>query len=143
MVRQIRRDAASAVSRHRQSSGANLTTAQIHKRRTDLRPGPANSRGLQGGDAELLESLEQRIHDAGAERRIVQCTIKVRFSGFETTTAGKIRGSTGTGDLRRSAAVRLAREANGRCRLLGLGVRLAHPAVDRQLGLFDGVSEAN
>jgi len=28
-------------------------------------------------------------------------------------------------------------------RLLGLGVRLAHPAVDRQLGLFDGVSEAN
>jgi DNA polymerase-4 len=90
----------------------------------------------------LLESLEQRIHDAGAERRIVQCTIKIRFSGFETTTAGRFAGGPAPeifAELLQSAWQRGKRPV----RLVGLGVRLAHPAVDRQLGLFDGVSEAN
>ncbi len=90
----------------------------------------------------LLQALEQRIQDAGAGNRIDQCTIKVRFDGFETTTAG--RSATGPDPNVFADLLTAAWQRGGRpVRLLGLGVRLTHPAVDRQLGLFELISDAN
>jgi DNA polymerase-4 len=90
----------------------------------------------------LLEALEKRIHDAGAGNRIEQCFMKLRFSGFETTTAGRPATSADPAlfaELLQSAWERGRRPV----RLMGLGVRLSHPAVDRQLGLFSESSAAN
>lgn len=83
----------------------------------------------------LLGDLQERIRQAGVARRIEQCFIKVRFAGFETTTAGHAaRGA----DAATFAQLLETAWARGRrpVRLLGIGVRLDHPAVDRQLGLF-------
>lgn len=84
----------------------------------------------------LLGDLEERIHRASAGRRIDQCFIKVRFSGFETTTAG--RASRAADPAVFDHLLETAWERGQRpVRLLGIGVRLDHPAVDRQLGLFE------
>lgn len=98
--------------------------------------------GCEAALPALLEALEQRIHDAGADNRIEQCFIKLRFTGFETTSAGKVAASA---DPDLFAALLRSAWARGRrpVRLLGLGVRLSHPAVDRQLGLFSVSSAAN
>lgn len=86
--------------------------------------------------AALQGDLDERIHRAGAAGRIDQCFIKVRFSGFETTTASRASNSADPAvfaDLLDTAWNRKSRPV----RLLGIGVRLVHPAVDRQLALFD------
>ena len=98
--------------------------------------------GCEAALPALLDALEQRIHEAGAGSRIEQCYVKLRFTGFDTTTAGRAAPSADPelfASLLRSAWERGHRPV----RLLGLGVRLAHPAVDRQLGLFSESSEAN
>lgn len=92
--------------------------------------------------AELLGDLDERVHRAGAAARIEACFVKMRFDGFETTTAG--RGSRHTDPAVFETLLATAWERGRRpVRLLGVGVRLDHPAVDRQLGLFEVASPAN
>jgi DNA polymerase IV len=90
----------------------------------------------------LLDDLDERIRRAGAAARIEQCFVKVRFNGFETTTAG--RSSRQTDPELFEALLETAWERGRRpVRLIGIGVRLDQPAVDRQLGLFEVSSPAN
>lgn len=84
----------------------------------------------------LLGELEERIHRAGAASRITACFIKVRFSGFETTTAA--RGARSPSASIFDGLLETAWQRGGRpVRLLGMGVRLDQPTVDRQLALFE------
>jgi DNA polymerase IV len=90
----------------------------------------------------LVGDLEERIHRAEVAGRVEQCFVKVRFNGFETTTAGRAsrRAEPATfGELLEVAWARGQRPV----RLLGIGVRLDQPAVDRQLGLFEASAPAN
>lgn len=90
----------------------------------------------------LMVDLEERIHRAAAAGRIEQCFIKVRFHGFETTTAGRAARRAEPGTY--AELLDIAWERGQRpVRLLGIGVRLDQPAVDRQLGLFEEPSPAN
>lgn len=61
--------------------------------------------------------------------------MKVRFEGFETTTAS---GPSKIVDLAVFEKLLETAWARGHrpVRLLGLGVRLDHPAAEQQLGLF-------
>ena len=84
----------------------------------------------------LLPMLEARIGESGVTGRVDQCFIKVRFTGFETTTASQMSPSASRSifdTLLDTAWERGARPV----RLLGIGVRLAQPAVERQLPLFE------
>ncbi len=84
----------------------------------------------------LHEELQARIGRAQCEDRISGRTVKVRFTGFETTTIA----SAGI-DTTYEAYVALLESAWQRAgkpvRLLGLGVQLAPPEDDTQMGLFD------
>ena len=84
---------------------------------------------------ELFEELETRIDNAGARQRIDQCFVKVRFSDFSTTTVSSMGSNcslAGYQELLRTGWARGAMPV----RLLGLGVRLAHPDSADQLVLF-------
>ena len=90
---------------------------------------------LAAGEA-LFAELERRIERTGTRARIEQSFVKVRFNDFTTTTAagaGKDYHWSKFAELLQQAWQRKAQPV----RLLGLGVRLAHPAVDRQLVLFE------
>lgn len=87
----------------------------------------------------LFPELARRIERADALNRIDQCFVKVRFSDFTTTTAsraGKAYDWAIFAELLEQAWQRRSQPV----RLLGLGVRLAHPAVDRQLALFESAN---
>jgi DNA polymerase-4 len=119
-------------SRRRKSVSVERTYA------TDI----ADLPGCEAALPDLLNALQQRIEDAGAGNRIEQCFVKLRFSGFETTTAGRAAASVDPEVF--TALLRSAWQRGRRpVRLMGLGVRLSHPAVDRQLGLFSDSSAAN
>jgi DNA polymerase-4 len=83
----------------------------------------------------LMDDLTARIDRAGAAGRIDGCFVKVRFSGFETTTASCPARGTGLAVFEELLSTAWER-GHRPVRLLGLGVRLHHPAVDQQLGLF-------
>jgi len=84
----------------------------------------------------LQGDLDERIHRAGAAERVDQCFIKVRFSGFDTTTAG--RAASRADPVTFVELLETAWQRGRRpVRLLGIGVRLVQPAVDRQLALFE------
>jgi DNA polymerase-4 len=90
----------------------------------------------------LLDELDARIARAEAGKRIGQCFIKVRFSGFETTTASRAASSADAALYRDLLGTAWAR-GHRPVRLLGVGVRLDQPAVDRQLALFSAPSGEN
>lgn len=84
----------------------------------------------------LMDPLEERILRAGAGNRIEAVFVKVRFEGFETTTAqgpGRAAAVERYLELLETAWQRGHRPV----RLLGIGVRLDHPASEQQLGLFE------
>ena len=84
---------------------------------------------------ELVDELEQRIHRADCRAAINQRTIKVRFTGFETTTVASSGTGTEFADYKTLLERAWQRQAKP-VRLLGVGVRLAPPESDHQLGLF-------
>jgi len=84
----------------------------------------------------LLAELESRIQRAGCAGRIQGCFVKVRFSGFDTTTAAAPAGAPDRALFESLFATAWSRGARP-VRLLGLGVRVDQPAVERQLGLFE------
>ncbi|MEZ5558899.1 MAG: DNA polymerase IV [Pseudomonadales bacterium] len=89
---------------------------------------------------DLLLALDERLHRAGAAGRVTQSTIKVRFAGFETTTAARSAVAL-EADVYRQLLDTAWHRGRRPVRLLGIGVKLAHPAVERQLALFDSSSE--
>ena len=90
---------------------------------------------LSAGEA-LFPELERRIEKSSARSRIDQCFVKVRFADFTTTTASSAGKDYSWPKF--TALLEQAWQRRGEpVRLLGLGVRLAHPEVDRQLPLFD------
>ena len=99
----------------------------------------ANWSGCLAASKALFPELEHRIERAAARSRVDQSFVKVRFADFTTTTAssaGKDYSWPKFAGLLEQAWQRRAQPV----RLLGLGVRLAHPAVDRQLSLFEPAS---
>lgn len=113
------------VNRIRKSLSAERTYAQ------DLPTFEACLTALQS----LVDELEQRIARAECREVITQRTMKVRFTGFETTTVASVGHTTAFEDYRALLATAWQRKAKP-VRLLGVGVRLAAPDADQQLGLF-------
>lgn len=83
----------------------------------------------------LVEDLEKRISRAQCRARIQQRTMKVRFSGFETTTVASA-GTTTAYDTYEKLFNQAWQRQQKPVRLLGVGVKLAPPDHDAQLGLF-------
>ena len=96
--------------------------------------------------AALFADLQERIDskskqdraatdETSARSRIDQCFVKVRFSDFSTTTVSSMQSA-----CEKSAFEQLIKQGWARAqqpvRLLGLGVRLAHPESRDQLALF-------
>jgi len=83
----------------------------------------------------LVEELQERIARAECRHLITARTIKVRFAGFETTTAASAGFETALPAY--EALLRTAWQRQEKpVRLLGVGVRLNPPNSDQQLGLF-------
>ncbi len=85
--------------------------------------------------AKLVLELEERIQRAECRAAINQRTIKVRFAGFETTTVSSAGHSTTFEDYRELLHTAWQRQSKP-VRLLGVGVGLAPPQAEQQLGLF-------
>lgn len=85
--------------------------------------------------AELFADLEVRIDNNKARSRIDQCFVKVRFSDFSTTTVASQQGGCQLPTYTSLISEGWQR-AGKPVRLLGLGVRLAHPDSADQLALF-------
>ena len=83
----------------------------------------------------LVEELQQRIEQTDCRTRIIQRTIKVRFSGFDTTTAANSGANTTATDYQQLFDIAWQRHRKP-VRLIGIGVKLAPPSEDSQLGLF-------
>ena len=85
----------------------------------------------------LYDDLQHRIdsNKNNARERIDQCFVKVRFSDFSTTTVSSMKSG-----CEQTVFDALINEGWGRggkpVRLIGLGVRLAHPDSKDQLALF-------
>jgi len=85
----------------------------------------------------LFEDLQNRIdsNKSNARERIDQCFVKVRFSDFSTTTVSSMKSI-----CEQTVFDALISEGWSRAskpvRLIGLGVRLAHPDSRDQLALF-------
>ncbi len=84
----------------------------------------------------LFIDLQGRIESSKARERIDQCFVKVRFSDFSTTTVSSMKSACDLADFEALIAEGWRRAARP-VRLLGLGVRLAHPDSADQLALFD------
>ena len=84
---------------------------------------------------ELVDELEQRISRAECRNLITQRTMKVRFTGFETTTVANIGYATDFADYKSLLETAWQRQKKP-VRLLGVGVKLAAPDEDLQMGLF-------
>lgn len=89
----------------------------------------------------LFIDLQNRIdgNKSNARERIDQCFVKVRFSDFSTTTVSSMRRSCEQKVFESLINQGWAR-ASKPVRLIGLGVRLAHPDSRDQLALFDDSS---
>jgi len=85
--------------------------------------------------AALFADLEKRIDKASARDRIDQCFVKVRFSDFSTTTVSSMQSGMTLADYGGLIEAGWLRGKQP-VRLLGLGVRLAHPDSADQLALF-------
>ncbi|NNF17422.1 MAG: DNA polymerase IV [Gammaproteobacteria bacterium] len=83
----------------------------------------------------LVAELEERISRAECETRITARTIKVRFAGFETTTAATQGRTAVLADFLDLLHVAWQRGQKP-VRLIGVGVKLQAPPTDLQLGLF-------
>ncbi len=84
---------------------------------------------------DIHDELHNRIAKADCAERISGRTVKVRFAGFETTTAASAGYDTSFeayATLMENAWLRAQRPV----RLLGIGVQLAPPRDASQLGLF-------
>lgn len=84
---------------------------------------------------DLVDELHTRIERAECRNLITQRTMKVRFSGFQTTTVASTGITTELADYKQLLTTAWSREQRP-VRLLGVGVRLAKPEEDIQLGLF-------
>ena len=83
----------------------------------------------------LFEDLQGRIDANNARARIDQCFVKVRFSDFTTTTVSNMGNKCTLADF--EGLIHSGWQRGGQpVRLLGLGVRLAHPDAAGQLALF-------
>jgi len=83
----------------------------------------------------LVADLDQRILRAECRNLITQRTMKVRFSGFLTTTVASSGSDTHLRDYKQLLARAWEREQKP-VRLIGVGVKLTKPDDDVQLGLF-------
>lgn len=83
----------------------------------------------------LVGELETRIQRAECQHRIISRTIKVRFKGFETTTAAHAGSNVSLNDFRSLLEIAWARGQKP-VRLIGVSVKLRAPHEDGQLGLF-------
>jgi DNA polymerase-4 len=84
---------------------------------------------------DLVEELEERINRAECRELITQRTMKVRFTGFETTTVANIGFATDFTDYKSLLETAWQRQKKP-VRLLGVGVKLAAPSKGAQMGLF-------
>ena len=85
----------------------------------------------------LYDDLQHRIDNNknNARERIDQCFVKVRFSDFSTTTVSSMK--SGCEQAVFDALINEGWARGGKpVRLIGLGVRLAHPDSKDQLALF-------
>lgn len=83
----------------------------------------------------LLEELHTRIERARCRALITQRTVKVRFDNFETTTVAIAGSGTASADYQQLLTTAWQRQQKP-VRLIGVGVKLAAPAAQDQLGLF-------
>ncbi len=83
----------------------------------------------------LVDELEQRIQRAECRNLISQRMLKLRFSGFVTTTVASVGVTTTLNDYEV-----LLKQAWQRkqlpVRLIGVGIKLTSPTAEQQLGLF-------
>ena len=86
--------------------------------------------------ADLVDELETRIERAACRTAITHRTIKVRFAGFETTTAAFSGTDTGLQAYLELLATAWQRGSRP-VRLLGVGVKLDTDSNENQLGLFE------
>lgn len=84
----------------------------------------------------LVEELDQRIDRAECRSQIAGRVIKVRFTGFETTTVTSVGYTTALDDYRQLFTTAWQRQLKP-VRLLGVGVRLKSEPASDQLGLFE------
>ncbi len=85
--------------------------------------------------AALFDDLQTRIDANKSRDRIDQCFVKVRFSDFTTTTVSSMGNQCTLEDY--TALIQSGWQRGAQpVRLLGLGVRLAHPDTADQLTLF-------
>lgn len=84
---------------------------------------------------DLVLELEQRIDRAECSHRITGRTIKVRFEGFETTTAATMGHTATLADFTKLLSIAWQRGRKP-VRLIGVGVKLRPPDSENQLGLF-------
>lgn len=89
----------------------------------------------------LVQELDERISRAACRNAIKQRTVKVRFAGFETTTVASAGTGTSLDEYRALLHTAWQRKAKP-VRLLGVGVGLAQPDAENQLGLFDNQDAA-
>lgn len=88
----------------------------------------------------LFDDLQGRIDTNESRARIDQCFVKVRFSDFTTTTVSNMGNKCTLTDF--ATLIRSGWQRGQQpVRLLGLGVRLAHPDSQGQLPLFNDKSE--
>ena len=89
---------------------------------------------------QLVLDLEQRIQQTDCRSQIIQRTIKVRFTGFETTTAASNGSQTSLADFQQLFDIAWHRQQKP-VRLIGIGVKLQPVESHAQLGLFDTSTE--
>ncbi len=83
----------------------------------------------------LVDELDTRIKRTQCRELIIQRTVKVRFTGFETTTVANAGFATCFDDFKSLLETAWQRQRKP-VRLLGVGVKLAAPGIDSQMGLF-------
>ncbi|MEE4283639.1 MAG: DNA polymerase IV [Pseudomonadales bacterium] len=88
----------------------------------------------------LVAELEARITRANCRSQIAGRFMKVRFTGFETTTVASTGFTTSVQDYEQLFSTAWQRQAKP-VRLLGVGVKLKSDNDADQLGLFDKSSD--
>ncbi|MCR9261405.1 MAG: DNA polymerase IV [Pseudomonadaceae bacterium] len=88
----------------------------------------------------LVAELEARIKRANCRNQIAGRFMKVRFTGFETTTVASTGFTTSVNDYEQLFSTAWQRQAKP-VRLLGVGVKLKSTNDTDQLGLFDNLAD--